>query len=731
MAKRSSSKPYPKSLSSLLLTTLAVLTPAFARADSPEERIAAAGALFGAQKYAEAALKLDDFLASYPKHPKTGVVAYTLGRCRSELKQYSLAVPAYEKAVSFGVGAILPQAQLGLGESALLSKQYAKAIPALEAATKMTLKPEQEPIVWFWLAQSNFQLQKYAPAETAYSKVYRSFPDSEIADSACFGAALSAFKQKKTDVAKEDFKTLLKTYPKSQSALVSGLYVAQIDLEAKRYSEAKPEFESLLKFIASNPKTEKLQADAEDGLIQTLLALKEYGAASGRLENALLRLSSTDPQYFRANLSLGHCRYHIKEFDTAIVSYLEAAKSSETEVAKEGTYWAGASFLAYKKLPDSASQFLKFVRKYPKDELAPKAQLRAANALYDLNQNDQAKAAYQVLIDNYPHADETKEAQIALKELRGERLAGSLSAARSKVLSKNYPEALIELNSLLRSKPEDSISAEAQYLLGTIYEAQSKPEEAVSAYLEALKLKPDALRNAGIQQSLAWLYLDLKQPANSEKAANNALTLNLKPENEIQVRLALTQSYLDQERWEPALEASKTLLEKKPDPETTATVLSLQAEIYEKQKRPDDALAIYERLAEEFPKNERTALALLKIGDERAKSDKFEEAEKRYLRLRADFPNSNPAKEMSYGLAGVSYRLGKFSDAATEYDRTANEKTLSSLAPESLYWAGVSWDKAGKKDLAIQRLSKLIETYPKDEHAANAKIRLAALKAVK
>src|SRR4051794_25562579 len=71
-----------------------------ARADTPEEQIAAASALFSAERYAEAAQKLDAFLVATPRHPKAGVVAFTLGRCRSELKQYPQAVAAYEKAVA-------------------------------------------------------------------------------------------------------------------------------------------------------------------------------------------------------------------------------------------------------------------------------------------------------------------------------------------------------------------------------------------------------------------------------------------------------------------------------------------------------------------------------------------------------------------------------------------------------------------------------------------------------
>src|SRR5438045_3219356 len=102
----------------LMLAALAVL-PVHSFAQSPEERLAAASALYDAKKYAEAAQHLDGFLSSAPKHAKAGAAALVLGRCRAELKQWSQAVGAYEKAVASKDAAVLQPAQLGLGEAAM------------------------------------------------------------------------------------------------------------------------------------------------------------------------------------------------------------------------------------------------------------------------------------------------------------------------------------------------------------------------------------------------------------------------------------------------------------------------------------------------------------------------------------------------------------------------------------------------------------------------------------
>src|SRR3954469_21893327 len=112
-----------------LLLAFAIAAPAFAQ--SADEQLAAAGALYDARKYQEAAQRLDQFLAGTPPPAKVGVAAFTLGRCYSELRQWEKAVPAYEKAVTAMDPAVTANAQLGLCEAAMQSSQWEKAAAAL------------------------------------------------------------------------------------------------------------------------------------------------------------------------------------------------------------------------------------------------------------------------------------------------------------------------------------------------------------------------------------------------------------------------------------------------------------------------------------------------------------------------------------------------------------------------------------------------------------------------
>ena len=88
------------------------------------------------------------------------------------------------------------------------------------------------------------------------------------------------------------------------------------------------------------------------------------------------------------------------------------------------------------------------------------------------------------------------------------------------------------------------------------------------------------------------------------------------------------------------------------------------------------------------------------------------------------------APEARFKLGSALYNLNRAPEAAIEFDAVSIDKLAGDYAPESLYWAGVAMDKSGKKEDAIQRLSRLVEKYPMHARIANAKIRLAVLKAV-
>jgi TolA-binding protein len=679
------------------LAFAAPLSPAHAQVQSPAEQLAAASALYDAGKFAQAAKILDAFLADNPSHPRAGAAALALGRCRSELGQYAKAVPAYEKAIAAKDPSVKNTAELGLGEAALQTSQWAKAAGALKAATAAGVTPAQASVAYDWLGQAEYQLGQYAAAAQAYSEVVGKYANSEAAADATFGAGLAALKLGRTDEAHGRLRAVMDRYPKSENRPQALLLLGQMDLDAKQYGQARDDFQTAL--AASGADADTKQA-AEDGLVNALLKLGDNAGAATRLQSILARLPAGDPQRFPAELTLGRCLYAQKQYAPAQAAYSAAAKSPDAKVAAQGLYWSANCALALGHSAEAAALFASVASRFPASELAAKARAKAGDV----------KAA-------------VKEGSAA----------GVLKQARLDLDAKKYAPASVALTALLATAPPADVSAEAHYLIGLADQGMGKNGPALTALTAAVAngTGADWLPDAHVQ--LAWLNIERKQPASAEKAARAALSLSGKPGYspavEQQARLALVQADLDQQKWDDALAGCQTLSAGSPSPDVMVTVLFTQAWVSEKQGRAAAALPLWSRLASEFGQSAFASQALLHLGDASFKAQKFDDAQARYSDLLAKYPQSADAPAARLGLGNTLYSLGKYDSAAAAFDALAADKSATDLRPEALYWAGASWEKAGKKTQAVQRLARLVSEYPASARVAKAKVRLAYLKA--
>lgn len=699
-------KPLLPLLALAALTSAAPLAPA--RAQAGDEQLAAASALYDAHKFAEAAKTLDAFLAAHPKSPKAGAAALTLGRCRSELKQFAQAVPAYEKAVATKEPAVLALAELGLGEAALRTSQWAKAQGALQAATALKLTADQKALAWDWLGQVDYQLGQFGPSEKAYLKVTQQSGDSDYAGDAWFGAGLAALKLGHSEDAHQRLRTVVDRYPQSPDRAQSRLLLAQLDLDAKRYGEARQGFEATL----AEPGADKdSKGAAQTGLIAALLGQEDYPAAASRIQAALAKSGPGDPQRPRLELALGHCQYRQKQYAPALAAYQGAAKSPDKSLAAEATYWAGNCQAALNRPAEAAALFGQVAKLDPKSPFAVKARTKAGSLLANSDDPTQISAGLQ-------------------NAAPSERGPGTLRLARLYLDKKQNEKAAATLTAFLGAAPKGAQAAEAQYLLGLALDAQNKSAPAAKALAAAVADAPGAGWAADAQTQLAWLYVGLKQPALAEKAAGAALgKANTAPALQQQARLALVQADLDQNKWDAALAVCDTLLQSSPSPETAATVQYIQASVSEQQKKPD-AASRWEKFLADHPDNSYAAEALLHVADARFAASQFDDARQKYADLLAHYPKSDLAADAQFKLGSSLYNLTRYAEAAQAFDKAAGKKAVGGDVPESLYWAGASYEKAGNKPTAIARLSRLVREFPASPRVAKAKVRLAALKAV-
>src|SRR5207302_3968958 len=127
--------------------------------------------------------------------------------------------------------------------------------------------------------------------------------------------------------------------------------------------EAREVFETLEREPALTSEAREYQRTAEEGLVRSYLETGDYQGAADHLDRLILALPSD--QRARAQLTLGNCRYRMKQYAQALIAYKEAAKASDPAVAGEGLYWAGNVCLAGEKPLDAAGYFNEVVSRYP------------------------------------------------------------------------------------------------------------------------------------------------------------------------------------------------------------------------------------------------------------------------------------------------------------------------------------------------------------------------------
>ena len=726
---------------------LAATVTGRAYAQSADEQLAAASALYDAHNYAGAASRLDAFLAAYPADPHAAAAALALGRCRSALKQYPQAIKAFQKTLDAKEPTLRVAADMGLAEAAMQSSQWGRAASSLNDATAGKLTDEQGAIAYDWLGQADYELGKYAAAETAYLTVTAKYPDSEYAADATLGSGLSAAQLGKSDAARQRLRTVVSKYPGSDLVPQAQLQLGQLDLSAKDYPAARSDFEAALSRpgIAGGD-----QLDAQQGLANALIGLGDFAAAEQPIRSALGAAPAGDARR-RLQMALGLCLFKQKKYAESLAQYGEAAGSADPSIAAPATYWAANASLASGSSAQAAALFQQVVDRYPKSEWAPKSALRAGEALMAAKKTAAATAALRSVIAKYPGTSEAKTAKADLggvvdstddpAELAAtigglpaaERPAAQLRLARLYIDGNKPDSAAQTLTSVLGKNPDAATAAEAHYLMGVVERQAGKTGPAAQSFRAALAAAPQASWAGDARLQMAYSLLDQNQAGAAASELRAVLAAKsatpLSADDERIARTALAQADLQAQNWQMAKDDTAALLTMNPNEQAASTGLYIAAFADEKLGRQVEAAAEWNKLADEHSTSDYAADALLHLGDAAFGKNDYADARSRYERLLKEYPTSPLAGTARLHLGSALYSQEHFADAAAAFDAVAADKKNGDLIPEALYWAGLSLDKNKDPHGAITRLKRLVADYPTHARAEKAKIRLAALTA--
>lgn len=156
--------------------------------------------------------------------------------------------------------------------------------------------------------------------------------------------------------------------------------------------------------------------------------------------------------------------------------------------------------------------------------------------------------------------------------------------------------------------------------------------------------------------------------------------------------------------------------------------LELLMELARNNNDLDEQRSIVTRMETDFPQSQWLAEALYSSGNMYLLRRDYSVAVDYYSKLAAQFPNSSNASAAHWRAAWLSYRLGKFTDAARLFDEQIKLYPAAKETAAAIYWRGRLYElEDHKPELAVANYRALNRAYQHFFYAQMARERLAAL----
>ncbi|MFT3934256.1 MAG: tetratricopeptide repeat protein [Chitinophagaceae bacterium] len=243
------------------------------------------------------------------------------------------------------------------------------------------------------------------------------------------------------------------------------------------------------------------------------------------------------------------------------------------------------TYLSDEKFRESIPYLKKVVSNTSNESLKPKALLRLGIGNYNLNNNKEALAQYNTLLQQYPNSPEAEEALdnakvIYVEDGRSSEYVAfarglgvdistsqedSLAYAEAEVQfnNGNFAGALTRFDSYLAKFPEGKNALEALYYKSEIYYNQKNWAKAAEGYEAVGDRAPNKFGEKSLLLAARLNFFDLKNYDKAEKYFARLKEFASSQENKLESMRGLLRSQYELKKWTEATENSKDLLNQK------------------------------------------------------------------------------------------------------------------------------------------------------------------------
>ena len=449
-------------------------------------------------EWAKAEARFRDLVTGYPKHQHAPAASVRVGFCLYRAEKFDPAVAHLSAAIpSLQDPNLKAEAGLLLGRSHQSAKRSTEAIAAFRAAQSVAPKWERADEVLYLLGAALKDDGKLDMAVVELNKLKGQFPKSVFRDRALYDLGDIARVQEKPDPALALFRQVLAEYPKSEVAPLAGYGVGAALYEKGDFKMAEV---ALGQLVTRNPGHSILgQGHRLRG--SCLRELKDFAAAVTEFQAYLAsKPVPAAEQAADARFELALCQVGLGQHKPAIVTMNEVLKNQPKFPQKDNLlYELAFAYEATDQTPMALATYRRLVGDVPTSTLVPECWFRIGQSLEksnDAKQLPDAEKAYQsgLKVVKKPAVRQSLLYQLGWVQYRQER----------------YPEAVAQLEVLLKEFPEGNQRGEALLLAGECQYLQQKWKEAAVHY-EKVVADKEAKERARALYRAGTCHLNLKQ----------------------------------------------------------------------------------------------------------------------------------------------------------------------------------------------------------------------------
>ena len=386
---------------------------------------------------------------------------FKLGQCLERQEKYSEAIACFEKTVESDRYRF--KSYFLMGRCVLQQGLFKQALENFKEAMKTPEKKFAET-VRFYLAETLFNIEKYAAAIKSFNAVWNSGSNIELRLDARTREADCYFKTGKYARAIDIYNSLIENYrdyPQQNQWLVS---LAGTYARIRRYAEA---VENLKQVKPGSPLWEKAAYEAGRHLLYNL---RSYEAAAEQFSIMFSRASEPEARA-KALYYKGLALYNQGKYNEAAALFQTIVRDYEQSPLHPDAYFQLGQ--ALENTGDNKRRLLvysRFLRRYPKHPRSPAVLLSAGITAMNLDDHERAFSFFHRMITEFPESEYVSQALYNIARIADAR--------------GNRETAVMYFRKTAEEFPDSSVADDALYYLASGKAASANDKETIVRALE-------------------------------------------------------------------------------------------------------------------------------------------------------------------------------------------------------------------------------------------------------